>query len=1570
MNELDNLIETKRQSRLAAYRNEPADIHEHAGVEETVEAGGYGYRQVLELVQNGADAIREAIDDGLDCDARIEVVLGERHLYVANTGAPLSEAGVVALLQSHSSPKRGNQIGRFGLGFKSLLRLGGYLDIFSRSGSLRFDPERCRQEIRQTFQLDAAAPAPGLRLAWALNRDQEEAADPRLKGFAWATTIVRAEILNADIRPHLQDEIRNFPSPFLLFLPTAVALELDAGEGKPRTILREPNGEDIVLSEGDRSSRWRVFEHPDVSITDEAAKADATHLHVRNVVPLTWAMPLDSRHEDMGRFWAFFPTQTLSRLPGILNAPWKLNSDRNGLIPGEWNKALMREAAKLVAEHLPQLATPDDPGRVLEAFPRQVRQDEIAKSLVDALWTELKQAEIIPDGNGVPRKGAALWRPPMNDADLLAQWRELADEEVRGRWVHPSCLKGERHPRLVAFSYYFMETLHERLREIRKEVEPANLRESNVSAWFAEIARSDIEHAKKVLAFAGRYAEKRETGFWQGERTSLSIIPAESGQLCSPIQVLIAPAGMVIAGRECVASALLEEPVIVNLLTETLGVEKLDETGWSTLLDEVFSKADNNNPRANEKYWQLFWGRLRQAPESVRKDYLERHQEKIRVRRKDDAWVLRNEALLPGRIVAPDDGETANQKVLVDLEAHAEDGEALKLLGISDFPSGTPASGDYETATKSGERKLKSWLDAVESDYRSKLDTSSSPQAEYLQPFSLSMPSGWTLLDQLTGLANANLTRHLLDVATKLGERVDFGHISRKNAYPVTQVSHPLFWFIRQHGHLALGSHVVRLATVLTCRERTRWVKEWNGYIPHFDRLSQLVGAPALPQPKPEQLKQFWQVLFAHYATPQAIEQDALGELWSAAGCYGQAPETLLDRPLTQIHVTASAHLARRGRALGWMAVTLAADTLELWLQKGALPLESQFRPKWDHAPGEAAPLLSVAPELAAVLKDDCTVSCLLVENLRLGGEEMDQAIPCMYWEGRLLLDPGQLDALPRSQRLAAILDEAAAANWLNRSADQAKRELADAEVEARRAHVAAAASLEERVFRAVGERRESLLQVIGAAGNAIPNDCPPLDLARLALTMRGPALLQQLKGALQEEGLQPPGRWGSDEARAFVASLGFPETFAVSATARRDAEEQISGPIRLPELHDYQNEVIAGLRQLIESGTGRRRAVVSLPTGAGKTRVTVQAAVELVLRPENGRRLLLWIAQTDELCEQAVQSFRQVWLNRGAERTDLRIVRFWGRHQNPAASAGNQPTVVVASIQTLNSRIGKEGSTWLNEPGLVVVDECHHAITPSYTGLLRWLDAQAPGERPEPPIIGLSATPFRGAGDEDENLRLARRFDQRWLPANQQALHETLTRRGILARADHEALRSPAVPPQELLGRLETATEIGFDNILNELNEWLASDEDRNRLLLDTIRTSSQRSILFFTLSRAHSEEMAVRLNLLGITAHAIDGDTPASARREFLERFQSGETRVLCNHSVLTTGFDAPKTDMVLIARHVRSPVRYMQMVGRGLRGVANGGTERCRIVTVRDNLGRFGERLPYDFCAKYFR
>ncbi|MBN8437138.1 MAG: DEAD/DEAH box helicase [Candidatus Accumulibacter sp.] len=1444
--------------------------------------------------------------------------------------------------------------------------------------------------------LDDSHPVPGLRLAWVLDRQAEEAKDPILAGHSWATTIVRAEIRKTDIIPHLQEEIRQFPAPFLLFLPVAVSLDLDAGDGARRQLRRKLDGPDLRLFDGDDESRWRFVENAEVRINDAAAKADATNLHAREVVPLAWAMPLDAKRESAGRFWAFFPTDTATRLPGILNAPWKVNNDRTALIKGEWNNALMREAAGLIARTLSELATEADPGRPLDAFPRQLElKDELAAPLVEALWARILAAVIIPDAQGTPRPSGALKRPPLDDADLQRQWNELAPVEARVRWVHPTCLTGDRPKRL--------EALVERLRkglfsfanssqdDFRRfcEAKKQGLSRASASDWFAEIATINPASAKRVLAFAKHYAKQQPVP-WSSERPCLRIIPADSGRLCCATEIVLAPEGIPIPpGRECVARALASDTETLRLLTEVLGVKRLDDEGWRELLGQDLASAMKERPfgpRKNDKEWRMFWEILRHAPCVVRKVFVEQHCGQIRVLRRDGAWVLYDEALLPGGIVGVDDPDKSNLDVLVDADAHAVDQDLLAAIGVGKFPVGEVGPDHYRNVVGDEhlERLIK-WLGAVDYYYRVKLDTNSNPQSGNLRPFSLVMPHGWMLLAQLQGQPNARLTKQFLGTLGSLAEQVGFGHITRPKLYPQIQVTHPLLWFIRQHGTFAIGQHSILLATLLARREIDvlSRMAGWSQIKGPLARLVDLVGAPALTQPSRAHIGALWQALFEHLGTPDAIAADGLHGLWTAAAADGQVPETVQTHrgavPLSSIYVSGLANLTQRARAQGKTAITLEAVTLKLWLDKGARNLDALFHAQWSEVLASPALLEAIVPELAEVLRCEARTGALVltVRGLRLEIEGQGQPIPCLLWEGVLHLDPAQMEALSRVKRLAAILQEADAAGWLNQPIAEARRIIGDAQLQANREGVAAGASLADRLLRAVGGKTQTLIQVLGeTVDKALPSDCSSLGIAELVLAMRGPTILQDIRSTLEAEGLCPPSRWGGDEARAFVAAIGFPDAFAAAPETRREAQESISGPIRLPPLHDFQDEVFTGLRELIESRNRRRRAVVSLPTGGGKTRVTVQAAVDLVLKPESGKRSVLWVAQTDELCEQAVQSFRQVWVNRGAERTDLRIIRFWGGHRNPSPSTVGRPTVVIASIQTLNSRIGRDELDWLSHPGLVVVDECHHALTPSYTGLLKWLDAESPRSgataKDEPPIIGLSATPFRGANDDEENLRLAKRFDQRWLPADQQSLHENLTSQGILAVAEHEPLPSPSLLPPALIERMGAQSDsegIQFENLLEELNRWLADDEDRNRLLIDTIAQCRQESILFFTNSVQHAEEMAVRLNIKGIPAHAVSGDTPASARRYFLERFQSGQARILCNHSVLTTGFDAPRTDMVLIARQVMSPVRYMQMVGRGLRGVKNGGTARCRIVTVLDNLGRFSGKHPYHFCAKFF-
>jgi superfamily II DNA or RNA helicase len=1564
-----SFLEHRNAKLRAAYRELPSLLREHHGIEQTVLAGGYGYRQVMELIQNGADAILEAYEHGVPpADGnRIHVLLRESRLYVANTGAPLSEEGADALLSSHSSPKRGNQIGRFGLGFKSLLRLGGLIDLFTKaSGAIRFDPERCREDLMLDFNVTEA---PRLRLAWPLE-EGERRGDGVLTELAWAETIVRAEVQAPETLEHLREEIRAFPAEFLLFFPVPTTLVLDDGENPLRKLRIEPNGNDQLLHDGSEVSRWRIAKR-DVSIADGRAVADATHIHARDSVPLAWALPLEGKREETGRFWAFFPTHTPTFLSGILNAPWKLNSDRNAIIGGEWNSALMAEAARLIAETLPSLSTTQDPACPLDAFPRQLeRRDEDAAPLVEGLWKVLQDAVVIPDAVGTLRKACELWRHPRDNAELAKRWQALAGPDDLPRFVHPSCLERQRGSRLNALAERFEA-------QGRTEATHPNLRRCEAKAWFEAVASTDTPKAVQVLRLAEAYASDCKPDEWQSDCTLLAIIPSQTRELMRATQLVFAPAGVSVPDRVPVASAVCDDAEAKRILAEVMKVQALDDSVWESVLGESLS-VPSYPDAARDAGWSAFWARLRLAPPTVRDGFVTANRDRIRVRRRDATWAAADAVLLPGGLVSADD-TPENQNVLVDSGMHGEDGAALTALGVCECPEGNIGPGAYPVVVGDNDG-LWEWLNACRNTY--KITHQNSASWKHLEPVRLTMPKGWGFLPRLSGAANARLTERFLDRITQgeFGERLQFGH-STVSSYPKIDVSHPLPWFVLKHGTVQVGDETVRLAAVVARRHEPALagLSGWEHLSPALEKLEH---ADATHPPSSTDIQTLWRAFIKSLATPPALADDSLEGLWIGAARDGVVPDAIHGEtgevPLSQVFVTGSPDLARRVRTPERIVITLDEAALALWVSKGARNLSELIRPEWASAAGPAELLLSTVPELADVLRSDAreVARCQPVSELKLSIDIACQPVACLMWQNTLLLDAAQLSQISRAQRMSLLVKEVAGARWLACSPDEALLRLGDARVDQLRAEVAQGATHAERLLRAVGGRREPLLEALGELkGMEFIQPCSPHQLAELTLAQLGPATLPSLKDTLEAEGLKPPARWNTSDARAFVTSIGFPGAFAASPEARREAEEFISGPIELPPLHDFQEEVFEGIRALLASGTTRRRAVVSLPTGGGKTRVTVEGAVRLVLAPERDRRSVVWVAQTDELCEQAVQAFRQVWINLGAQRTDLRIVRLWGGNPNPAIQESDKPVVVVASIQTLNSRVGTDGLAWLRKPGLVVVDECHHAITPSYSNLLRWLNAEAPRpgapEKDEPPIVGLSATPFRT--DDEESQRLAKRFDNRWFPPDQEDLHARLCSQGVLAKTDYEALSSGVGLLDEEIERLAGLPEpwegLEFENILEAINQRLAGDAQRSQQLVERIQQGAERAILFFANSVQHAEEISARLYLAGISAAAVSGSTPTVARRYFLDRFQRGEIRVLCNHSVLSTGFDAPQTDMVLIARQVFSPVRYMQMVGRGLRGERNGGTPCCRVVTVVDNLGRFQDRHPYHYCQRYF-
>jgi superfamily II DNA or RNA helicase len=509
----------------------------------------------------------------------------------------------------------------------------------------------------------------------------------------------------------------------------------------------------------------------------------------------------------------------------------------------------------------------------------------------------------------------------------------------------------------------------------------------------------------------------------------------------------------------------------------------------------------------------------------------------------------------------------------------------------------------------------------------------------------------------------------------------------------------------------------------------------------------------------------------------------------------------------------------------------------------------------------------------------------------------------------------------------------------------------------------------EERLLRALGEGRLKARLPIGLydAVAQIHGAITPREVARLMFAVHGDGTLRFLRDDLREAGLEPPDQWtGGRSARTFVRDLGFADEQAGVPGERRDPELIVPGPPDLPPLHPYQQRIVDQVHELLFAKEEERRGLVSLPTGAGKTRVAVQALVGALSKRDLSSPVL-WIAPSDELCEQAVQTWSEVWRAFGSME-ELRIGRLWAANEVPESVSGSQ--VVIGTPDKLRNKVDHAEYDWLSEASCVVVDEAHGATTPEYTAILEWLGISMRGgsRRTRVPLLGLTATPFRGRSEE-ETRRLIVRFGARRLDRvfgdddDYEATYRVLQEMGVLSRVDGVVLETGTTIDIDRDLSVQERSTIGRFGLPPHMFDTIAKDVDRNRVLLDSILARPRDwPILLFAASTGHAHTMAALLTLEGVPAAAIDHTTEPKVRRRYVDRFRRGELQVLANYGVLTQGFDAPATRAIYVARPTFSPNVYQQMIGRGLRGPLNGGKERCLIVNVQDNWITYGENLAF--------
>jgi DNA repair protein RadD len=387
-----------------------------------------------------------------------------------------------------------------------------------------------------------------------------------------------------------------------------------------------------------------------------------------------------------------------------------------------------------------------------------------------------------------------------------------------------------------------------------------------------------------------------------------------------------------------------------------------------------------------------------------------------------------------------------------------------------------------------------------------------------------------------------------------------------------------------------------------------------------------------------------------------------------------------------------------------------------------------------------------------------------------------------------------------------------------------------------------------------------------------------------------------------------------------------------------------------LKNLIDYQTQVYLDSMEKLQ--IPRSRFVIQMPTGSGKTRTSMEIISSFLKNADEGA-VVIWLAHSRELCEQAYQCFIEVW--QYLSNKPLKALRCWGSH--PAPAAYEKSMFIVGGFQKINSLLKKDASSFgqLSERvGLIVIDEAHKAVAPTYKNAIRMLKGDNTN------VIGLTATP--GRTETEETVEMSEFFFESKVnittPSGVSEI-EMLKSRRVLAQIDYIPIQSPL--EIELTRSQKRSLEDTFDFPRGFL-QTVASSNIRNIEIMKKLLLScgEGRRILFFACSVKHSKFIMSLLIYFGINAAHVDGSTSKGRREQVIQEFKDGTVQVLCNYGVLTTGFDAPNTDEVFIARPTNSVVLYSQMIGRGLRGPTIGGTERCRISDVKDNIQGFGNQV----------
>lgn len=352
--------------------------------------------------------------------------------------------------------------------------------------------------------------------------------------------------------------------------------------------------------------------------------------------------------------------------------------------------------------------------------------------------------------------------------------------------------------------------------------------------------------------------------------------------------------------------------------------------------------------------------------------------------------------------------------------------------------------------------------------------------------------------------------------------------------------------------------------------------------------------------------------------------------------------------------------------------------------------------------------------------------------------------------------------------------------------------------------------------------------------------------------------------------------------------------------------------------LRPYQRDSIDSLYHAWRNKDEQRHIIVA-PTGAGKSLI-LSKIIQEIWEDWPGTRILV-LQHVKELLIQNIQTLWEIWPTAPA-----------GIYSAGVGRRDFEAPILFANIQS----IAKHSHRLDPPPEIVIVDECHLIPRKDDTLYKKTLDTLTL-MYPHLKVIGLSASPYR--------------LNSGWLHKGEDAFFDdivytievqTLIDQGYLSPVTTK-LGSVTIDTSEVHKR-------GGEFIEKELQQAAMKGDTTKLAIKDVVEKGRDRKKwLVFATGVDHAHQIAEEIRNYNITCEVITGSLNKQDRDGIIKEFRHGDTRCLVNVNVLTTGFNVPSIDLLVLLRPTQSPVLYVQSVGRGMR--TSPGKKDCLVLDYAD-------------------